>query len=544
MVVRSIGLIGLVLMIGSLASAPAFGDDAPYEPPDFMKELPPLPAGVDAGAVWRLDLAETLRLAVHHNLGLAVERESVQIAQLGITGAHAAFDPSLHLSVDHFRADSPPLTAQAGVPGEIVTTTNEDWSLSLSQRLQTGMQLQLDFLNGRSRSTAGTTVEPLNYRSSLSLTVTQPLLRGFSPDLVVPRIDVLRAEIASERERQQLLVTAAQIVEQAEDAYWDLVQALYQYDLDLRSRRLADDQLALTRRQIDAGITPPSDLIAAESTLAQRTLQLVSAEQQIEQASDRLRSLIHLPREQWSRPILPTELPRFAAETHRAEDMLAVALQHRPELAQLDLDLRAEELAVRKADNDKLPQIDVGVSGSLTGQDASYPTALGQISRADAPGYSVVLSLTWTPLNRAASTAAEIERAHQRVALAGREQTLQDLWSAVRDAVRTQHSAALQVTAAARFRELATRSLDAEQRKFRNSNSTNFFIAQRQQELASAQLSELSAVLAHKKATAALLRATGRLLDERHIELEVRRAAAPAPAGSGPAPAIAPAAPR
>jgi outer membrane protein TolC len=199
--------------------------------------------------------------------------------------------------------------------------------------------------------------------------------------------------------------------------------------------------------------------------------------------------------------------------------MLAVALHNRPELAQLDLDLRAQELAVRRADNAKLPQIDVGVSGSLTGQDPGYPGALGQVGRADAPGYSVVLSLSWAPLNRAAGAAAEIERAHQRIAIAGREQALQEVWSAVRDAVRTQHSAALQVTAAARFRELATRSLDVEQRRFLAASSSNFLVAQRQQELATAQLSELTAVLTYKKATAALLHATGRLLDERHVEL-------------------------
>jgi outer membrane protein TolC len=522
MVVRSIGL---VLGICALVAAPAHGDDEPpYEPPDFLKELPPLPAGVDASAVWRLDLAEALRLAIHHNLGLAIERQSVEVARLGIDVARGGFEPALAVSAGHNRSDSPPLSAQAGSPGEIVSITGEDSRLTLTQRLPTGTQLGLDFANGRSRSTAGTAVEPLNYLSSVTLSVIQPLLRGFSRDLVVPRIDVLRAEIASERERQQLVVTAAQVVEQTEDAYWGLVQALYQYDLDLRSRRLAEDQLALTHRQIDAGMIPPSDLISAESTLAQRKLHLVSTAQQVEQASDQLRGLVHLPRDQWARPILPTELPRFVAETHRAEDMLEVALHHRPELAQLDLDLRDRELAIRKADNDQLPRIDLGVTGSLTGQDAGYPGAIGEIGRADAPGYSVVLNLSWTPWSRAAGAAAEIERAHQRVALAGREQTLQTVWLAVRDAVRTQHSAALQVTAAARFRELATRSLDVEQRRFLASNSSNFLVAQRQQELATAQLSELSAVLTYKKATAALLRATGRLLDERHIELAVRRA--------------------
>ncbi len=523
MVVRSIGL---VLGICALVASPAHGDDEPpYEPPDFLKELPPLPAGTDASAVWRLDLAEALRLAIHDNLGLAIERQSVQVARLGIDVARGAFEPALGLSAGHLRSDTPPLTLQAGVPGTIVTTTGDSWNLTLTQRLQTGMQLELDFVNGRTRSTAGTAVEPLNYPSTVTLSVTQPLLRGFSRDLVVPRIDVLRAEIASEHERQQLLITAAQLVEQTEGAYWDLVQALYQYDLGVRSRRLAEDLLALTHRQIDAGLNPPSDLISAENTLAQRTLDLVSAEQRIEQASDQLRGLVHLPRDQWARPILPTELPRFVAEIHRAEDMLAVALHNRPELAQLDLELRAQELAVRQADNNKLPRIDVNLSGSLAGQDAGYPGALGQIGRADAPSYSATLNLSWTPLGRAAGATAEIERARQRVALANREKTLQDIWSAVREAVRNQHTAALQVTAAARSRDLATRSLDVEQRRFLNSNSSNFVVAQRQQDLANAQVAELTAVLAYKKATAALLLATGRLLDERHIALDLAQRA-------------------
>lgn len=523
MVVRPSGLV-LVICASIVVGGVAHGDDEPgYEPPDFLKQLPPLPAGVDASAVWRLDLAEALRQAIQHNLGLAMERDQVQIARLGIIAARGAFEPTLAIGADHGRADTPPATAQAGVAGEIVTTTTEDWRLSLTQRLQTGMLLDLEFVNARSRSTAGTAVEPLNYASAVTLSLTQPLLRGFSTDLVIPRIDVLRAEIASEQERQQLLIAAAQVVEQTEDAYWGLVLALYTYDVDLRSHKLAEDQLALTHRQIDAGMNPPSDLIGVESTLAQRTLDLVSAEQQIEQASDALRAVIHLPRDQWSRPILPTELPRFVAETHRAEDMLAVALHDRPEIAQLELGLRSEELAVRRADNNQLPQIGVGVAGTLSGQDAGYPGALGQVGRADAPAYTVTLNLSWTPLGRAAGAAAEIERANQRILVARRDQAVQDIWSAVRDAVRSQRSAGLQVTAAARFRALATRSLDVEQRKFLNGNSSTFFIAQRQQELATAQLAELNAVLLYKRATAALLRATGQLLDERHIELGVRR---------------------
>jgi outer membrane protein TolC len=517
--------VGLVFAVCSLLGARARADEeAPYEPPDFMKEAPPLPATADARTVWRLDLSEALRLAVRQNLGVALEWQSLQIARLGVGVARGRFEPLLTASVDHGRSDSPPITSQQGGADEILTLVNQDWRLSLAQRLETGMRLELDFTNGRERSTAGTAVEPLNYRSIVSVSATQPVLRGFSTDLVVPRFDVLRAEIGSERERQQLAVTAVDVVEKTEDAYWDVAQALYRYDLELRSHKRAEDQLALTHRQIDAGLLPPSDLIAAESTLAQRKLGLLEAEQDIAQAQDRLRGVLNLPREEWERPILPTDVPRFVAETNRPEDMLAIAIKNRPELAQLDLDIKTAQLAVRKAENDKLPQIDLGVTAQLVGQDASYPGALDQIGRADAPGYTVSVSLTWTPLGRATGATAEIERARQRVAAVLREQAVQDVWLAVRDAVRKQQGAALQVAAAARFRALATQSLEVEQRKFLSGTSSNFFIAQRQGELANAQLSELAAVLGHKKATAALLRATGRLLAERGVELEVKRA--------------------
>ncbi len=92
----------------------------------------------------------------------------------------------------------------------------------------------------------------------------------------------------------------------------------------------------------------------------------------------------------------------------------------------------------------------------------------------------------------------------------------------MRDALRTQEGAARQVYAAAKFRQLSTQNLEIEQRKFMSGQSSNFVVAQRQEELAQAQAAELAAVLAHKKAQAALLKATGRLLDERHVQLEPR----------------------
>jgi outer membrane protein len=504
-----------------MLSAPAHAEDA-YVPPDFLSATPPLPSTIDASAAWRLDLHEALQLAVKQNLGVTLERKSVRVAELGITVSRGLFEPTLDAQYIHGSSRTPPSTSQEGMPGEILEFVDDRWRVSLAQRLATGMVLGVDFNSDRSRSSLGTAVAPLNYRSTLSVSVTQPLLRGFSFDLDVPQVTVLQARLASEREKRQLAVVVAEVVERTEAAYWDLVQALFRYDLERRSHQRAEEQLALTRRQIESGVLPPSDMIGAESTLAQRQLQLVQAEEQISLAWDRLRAIINLPRDQWTRPILPVDVPHFVPRDTSAEAALTTALTHRPELAQMDLELQAQALAVRKADNDKLPQIDVGLTGSVVGQDDRYGNALSQMSSAEGRGWSVLVNFTWTPLRRATSAAAEIERTRHEVVATRRDQLVQEVWFAVRDAVRNQRSAARQVEAAAKFRALAEKSLDVEQRKFLNGTSSNFVVAQRQEELAAAQLAELSAVLAHTKAAATLARATGLLLDERHIELGVK----------------------
>jgi outer membrane protein TolC len=516
------GRFGL-LILASLLPATTFAEDVvAYSPPDFLRATPPLPSTIDASAAWQLDLGEALQLAVKQNLGVTLERKNVSVAALGIDVAGGLFEPTLDATYMHGSFRTPPSMSTMGMAGEIVTDVNDRWSLSVGQRLATGMQLGVEWVTDRADTTSRAAVSPLNYRSTLSVSVRQPLLRGFSTDLDIPRIAVLEAKLGSEREKRQLAVVLAEVVERTEAAYWDVVQALFRYDLERRSHKRAEEQLALTRRQIESGVLPPSDVIGAESTLAQRQLQLVQAEEQIALAWDQLRALLNLPRDQWSRPILPVDVPQFAVRATSAEEAMTTALAHRPELAQMDLELQAQALAVRKAENDKLPQIDVGLTGTLVGQDDRYGDALSQLSSAEGRGWSVLVNLTWTPLRRATKAAAEIERTRHELVTTRREQLVQQVWFAVRDAVRNQRSAARQVEAAARFRELAEKSLDVEQRKFLNGTSSNFVVAQRQEELAAAQLAELTAVLAHTKAAATLARATGLLLAERHIELGVK----------------------
>jgi outer membrane protein TolC len=91
----------------------------------------------------------------------------------------------------------------------------------------------------------------------------------------------------------------------------------------------------------------------------------------------------------------------------------------------------------------------------------------------------------------------------------------------VRAAFRAVDTAARKVRAAAKQRRLAEGSLDAEERKFMSGQSSNFVIAQRQQDLTDARTNEIGAVIDHEKALVDLWHATGDLLPMRHVQIDV-----------------------
>lgn len=511
-----------MLLVGALFAGVAHADDAPaaYQVPEFLSQTPPLPPSLAGGDVLRLDLATALQIAAKQNLDLALERSAVRVAELNEIVAGQAFEPLLAAGYNHTNTQTPAQNTNQGQAGQTITDRNDSWSVSLQERFTTATAVDVAWTNGRDKSNFLNAIEPLNYRSTLSVRATQSVARGFSTDLDVPRAPLVSAHIASARERQQLAIALADLVERTELAYWSVLQSLYTYDLAVRSTKLADDQMALTRRQIEAGMTPPSDLISAESALAGKKLELVQSEAAVSAAMDQLRTVMNLPHAEWSRPILPTDVPKYAPAKASADDAFAAATKQRPELAQLALDVQAAELAIKVADNNVLPQLDVGVEGDLTGQDPSYGSTLGQLSSADSPSWSVFVSFSWTPLARATRAAAEIAKVRLQMTQASKQQLVQKVWADVRDAVRRQDNAQRSLFAAAHFRDLADQALALEQKKFLNNQTTNLAVSQRQDALASARASELNALLEVERTATSVLKSTGALLAARNITLQ------------------------
>lgn len=514
---------GAAAEAAATAEVAATAEAAPYQPPEFILEAPALPAGAAREHVLALSVADAIRLAAQNNLGVVLAKAELGIARAGARAARGSFEPVLNAGYVHRSAQTPPSTILEGSnPNLLLGFETDEWRAGYQQRTGIGTTLELDFTNLRTESSLNSAVLPLLYRSVLELRLTQPLLRGFAFDADIPRADVLRAELASERARQDVQTALLTLVRDTEQAYWDLFQALKSYEVQQGAMQLAEQQLALTRRQIDAGVRPPSDLINAEGTLAQRELELVRAENENARAMDQLRFLLNLPKPQWSRPLLPRDTPRFEPLEVAFEPALAQALERRPELSQRELDVSRAELDVRVAKANRLPALDASVSYGVLGQRPGYGDTLQQLTSNDARVWSAGVNFSWAPFNQAASAELEARELGREAAHAQRQAQVLALRVELRAALRGLETAERSVRAAGKFRKLAERSLDAEQRRFLNGTSDNFYVAQRQNDLAGARLAELAALVQHRKAATALRAAMGVLLEHRGVVLDVR----------------------
>jgi outer membrane protein TolC len=492
-------LLPCVLMAAVAGTAPALAEPPPA-PPDFQG-----PTTVP------LTLAEARTRALASHPDAIIARALVEAARARRDGALAAWEPWLEAGWIHDASDTPSATAQDGAADDSITGSGDGLSLGLAEATPLGTELGLQLRHTRTASTSGTAVAPQTWRSALEFRLRQPLLRGFGFDPRVPLAGALEADADALVAAEEAATALAALVESVEGAYWDLRLALSSWSVHASSTETARRQLELTERQIRDGVLPPSDRIQAESTLARRELQEIQSRALIESATDRLRALLRLPSARWEEHILPVDEPPDAGAPPALDEGIDAARLARPELRAERARVDVAALGLRLARNALLPGFDLDLSLGLVGQDSESGKSLQALGTGRGWNWSLGFSLRWGPLSRAGAAGLHAARAMERIAEARLSEREEALALEVRAVHRSWTSAREQAAAAARFRALAERSLDVEERRFKDGFATNFLVAAREDEVRQARLAELEARVALARSRVAWARATGAL---------------------------------
>ncbi len=409
----------------------------------------------------------------------------------------------------------------------------------IQQGFATGAQVGFNFDNNRQ------TVNSLNSAynpflgSSMGLTFTQPLLRGFGAALNRRYIRIAGNErrISSLLFQQQLIATVYGVVR----LYTDFV-ALYE-DEKVKQETLASAEklLADTQAQVEEGTLAPVELTRANAQVFSARQDLINARGLREEQEAILKNVLTRrgnedPAVQAARVLpLDTLTVPETEQIRPMQDLIAEALSNRPDLSQAQLQIDNAQIGIEGDRSATRPELDLvgiaqnnGLAGPATAFGPSaYPvnigglgTALDQIFTRKYPTYGVGVNLNFPIRNRI----AEADLARDEIQVKQGQVRLRQMQNEARleveDALIAMRRARASYEAAVQASKLQQESLEAEQAKFEVGASTAFFVIQYESLVAQAKSTEVAAKSSYVKARAALQRAMGTILDENHISID------------------------
>jgi outer membrane protein len=479
-----------------------------------------------------LSLRDAILLTLENNSNVQIEETQVEGQKFALLSQFQLFDPVIASSVNVNRSSSPAYSQLQGVGLSSNSTFNSLSQLgqvSYTQTFATGTNILASVSSNKFSVNNSYYYYNPYFSSTLTLQLTQPLLRGAGRFANTALVKIARRSLAQSRANFEAEVNDAilQVVTQ----YWNAVQAHGALDVQQRSLKLAQSSYDRDKRSLELGALPPLDIYRSNSEVAARNVEVIQAAYALSQAEEALRLTIGADK----LALELTEMPAPAGDLVNIdpEATLAQALSRRPEMDVAKGALANDETNVKLAHNQTLPNLSLsgfyqsnGLGGNqydlTTGQLVStggFGSSMNQLFGFGYPGYGGTLSLTLPLRNRAALAnlgTAMVTRTHD---LYSSGQVQEQITREVHDAVRQLDEAKQALAASTDSFALAQKALTSDQRKFELGAETNFFVLDAQNRLAQAELVLLQTQVSYQVALAAVGHATADLLGPYRVQI-------------------------
>ncbi len=477
-----------------------------------------------------LSLKAYLELVMANNTDIQIQMLSLESPKNAIMRALATWDPTASASFASTRSKAPSVTALAGA------TTSESLSqpanFSVSQILPTGAQYTVGFTASRNSSNSSYALLNPNLNAGLNLAFTQPLLRNRG--YYINHINLMLARSRYKAAGFNLQSNLLQMVSAAENVYWDVIQARENLHVAESAKKLAEQTLKLSQQELELGALSPLDIYNPEQQLANANLGVSQAQFSLAQTEYALRRQIgaDLDPSVRSLPIVLTEavdLP-VAVEVD-PEKEVEVAYRERPDLKVVAQNLDVDELSLRSARNEILPNLSItgsyqtqGIGGIVNPYTNPIPGGLGdalsQMFGFGFPVYSFGINLQLPLRNHAASAdMADAMVQKRRDSLTVRT-TRQQIRLSILNAVSNLESSKKSLELARAAADFAAKYLDAENQKYTLGIDQMQFVLQAQNTLTQAQSQVVQAQVGLRRNLLNLYTQTGELLDQRGIVVQ------------------------
>jgi outer membrane protein TolC len=506
--------------LASLASAPARAEDSAS------------PTGAPEPAA--LALRDAIASAAAGNIQLLKQNVALHTSQGNVVAALGQFDVVLAGDATLSRSVNPPLSPTDQSQG---SNTNLALDLSLTRALESGGTLALAFQDRSAiHSTqpfqcglspnqlavlmaSGQPIPPCNvYTPTVTLTFTQPLLRGFGREIT--EANLYKARVNNDLALLNRQAQAANTVRDTIIAYWELAYQTKDLENQRFAEQLAREQLRTTEAQIQVGKLGELSAAAVHRAISTAQQSEASSEQSLMGRALDLQRL-------FGAAVPPAFVGYKAADALDASkhdvDVAAEtkhALEASPALKSIRMGLALTETDLRVARDSMRPQLNFAGSVSEGGRNHVLTTSLDQMTNLSYTEFSAGLTFQLPLQNRAARGAEEVAHAASDSA----QLDARDLELQIRDTVARMaaqiRSAGARVEHGLEAVSYSEQNLKAEQARFSVGTSTNNDVLLRMQELLQAKTSVARAMADMLEGDVALAALTGDILDLYGIRLK------------------------
>ncbi len=466
------------------------------------------------GRAEKLTLDDAIRTALEHNQTVKVVDYGRKIARANVTAAWGQFDPTIDFH-DQFSDDATPSPElPLGTP---LNVKSRDIGVALDGLTPWGLTYSIGSSRGRLAGEPGTFL-PESFMSGDSVTITQPLLRGFGFGANLYNVRVAKADraISDANYRQGLIDLVTNVI----IAYNDLIQAhegariavLYRDEV---ARLAADNE-----RRFRAGAVAEADVIQARAQAASLEEQVIIAVRSLRDSENQLRRLMGGSHFEVNGPEIDLAPPADVRPITAQPDLdIKTAFIKRPDYESFRQNVYKQKAARSLANNALLPRVDVVASAGYNGLDETYRASWDQVrgdqNRSRSIGLVVSVPLTFTE-GRGKVRAA-------RLTVRQSEEDLRRLEADIALEITT--DAAQLETTRARVESLKNaylltdQTLQAEIKRLKAGTGDTFVILQKQQDLANIEYRQIAAISDQRKAIATYQRALGTTLEVNHVGL-------------------------
>ena len=465
-----------------------------------------------------LSLEESVRRALISSLDIQVASFSPAIAETDILLAESVFDAAWFLRGSLDNTDTPVSSFLAAGGAGALMQDNRLVSTGITKQFATGGAItvseNLDYLRSNS-----TFVTSPSYATNFMVELTQPLLRDMGLDANKAQIYVAShsRDATVEDFRRQVM----DVLLELEGVYWELAFAHRDVEVRKRSLALAEEVYRKEQSRAKALMARKLEVSRARAAVASRKAELIFAENQVRNLSDRLKNIMNDPQLKLTDEVLiiPSDEPHETAPRIDRSSGVVQALEMRPELRQLRSQIRAAEVSRGFFRNQLLPRLDLSFSWRRNSLGPRSDDAFSDQLTGKFTDYMTALSAEVPIGNRKAEAEYRKSKLEHDQAVLVLENMTQDVILEVNTAVRRVETALEEIAATREARIAMTDTLDGERARYEVGDVTNEELLRAQRDLEEAERNELRAVTALNTAIINLERAKGTLLDYNNVSV-------------------------